>query len=209
MVAVAAPATQRVVIRDVSWGLYELLLAGHLDKSAPRFTFDRGTLEIMSPGRRHERTNRSFARLIWTVGFELGIEIEDVGSMTYKRSSVRRGFEPDSSFYLRLPGRLDSDRDFDPEVDPPPDLVIEIDVSRSSIPKLELFAALQVPEVWLWDGEQVSFFHLRDVEYVSSHHSRLISELTSAIVTEFILSSMNLTDAAWHRSIVEWARTLR
>jgi Uma2 family endonuclease len=51
--------TQRVILRHVSWETYERLLAEHEQSSSPRFTYDGGVLEIMSPSTRHERLNRS------------------------------------------------------------------------------------------------------------------------------------------------------
>jgi Uma2 family endonuclease len=63
MATVASPPEQHVVIR-VAWDTYERILADHLDSSAPRFTYDRGLLEIMTPSSSHERTNRTLALLV-------------------------------------------------------------------------------------------------------------------------------------------------
>ena len=55
------PATQeqRIVLHNVSWETYEHLLADHENASSPRFTYDRGDLEIVSPLSEPEETNRS------------------------------------------------------------------------------------------------------------------------------------------------------
>ncbi len=206
MVAVAALTTQRVVIRDVSWGLYEQLLTGHLDKSAPRFTFDRGTLEIMSPGKSHERDNRALSLIVWIVATEQGIKFDDVESMTYKKATVQRGFEADSTFYL-----LDSDTDRadenDGEEDRPPDLVIEIDDSRSSLLKLDLYASLNISEVWRWDGARAVFYHLETGQYREITRSRMMPVLSPTVAAEFVLSNRSMTKAQWLQSVRDWARS--
>lgn len=201
-------AEQRILLQNIRWETYESLLADDPERSGPRLTYDQGVLELMSPGPEHESVNRTISRVVWTVALELGIEIQDVGGMTYKRATLGRGFQPDSSYYLRSADNKIRARDIDPETDPPPDLVIEIDISRSSIPKLDLFAALRVSEVWRWDGDQVSFHQLSDGKYVAATHSRLIPPLTPELVTGFVTAIESLSNAAWHRSIVDWMRSL-
>jgi hypothetical protein len=49
--------TQRAILRHVSWETYERLLVEHEQSSSPRFTYDGGELEIISPSTRHERLN--------------------------------------------------------------------------------------------------------------------------------------------------------
>ena len=40
-----------------------------------------------------------------------------------------------------------------PMSDPPPDLVVEVEMTRSAIDKLRLFASMGIPEVWRYDGK--------------------------------------------------------
>src|SRR6266849_3514683 len=99
--AIAPPSEQRIVLRNVSWETYERLLADHQDSSAPRFTYDRGTVEIMSPLPEHEEINRALASLVENFAVEWRISFRNLGSTTFKREDMGRGFEPDSCFYLR------------------------------------------------------------------------------------------------------------
>ena len=78
-----------------SWNTYERLLEDHENNSAPRFTYDRGELEIMSPSPEHEAVNRSIALLVGFVAAEMGIDVYDLGSTTFRREDLERGFEPD------------------------------------------------------------------------------------------------------------------
>src|SRR5262245_9963939 len=118
-------AEQRVVLEGISWETYERLLAENNPGRATRFTYSEGALEVVVRSRRHERPNRILAAIAETVAYALRLAIEPVGSMTYKRRSLQKGFEPDSSYYIRNAAELAArEGDIDSEVDPPPDLVI-------------------------------------------------------------------------------------
>src|SRR6266498_147244 len=92
---------QRVVLYDVSWATYEHLLADHLECSSPRFTYDEGTLEIMSPSTDHGEINRNIGSLIDMLAMEWKLNFRTLGSTTFKREDLKRGFEPDSCFYIQ------------------------------------------------------------------------------------------------------------
>src|SRR5437016_2292660 len=106
MATVVSQTEQRVVLYDVSWATYELLLTDHLDSSSPRFTYDRGTLEIMSPSNKHERINRSLALMVEVIAEERQLEWDNHGSTTFRRKDLERGFEPDSCFYFQNAERI-------------------------------------------------------------------------------------------------------
>src|SRR5262245_50322687 len=92
-------ADQRFVIHNVSWRLYETLL-DQLGDHAPRMTYDRGNLELMSPSPSHESFKKLLGRLIETLTCELGIAIRSGGSTTFKRKDLLRGLEPDECYWV-------------------------------------------------------------------------------------------------------------
>ncbi len=94
------PAEQRMVLHGNSRETYERLLADHENSSAPRFTYDRGELEIMVPLPDHERYNRLVQLLVPVAASEMGVGSYSLGSTTFRREDVERGFEPDSCFYI-------------------------------------------------------------------------------------------------------------
>lgn len=199
---------QRIVLHNISWETYEHLLADHENASAPRFTYDRGDLEIMSPMRQHEKINRALASLVEVVGEELEIDFDNSGSTTFKRRDLDRGFEPDSCFYFKNEPAIRDKRSIDLATDPPPDLVIKIDITHSSIDKHNLFAALGVPEVWRYDGEQVVILFLDGDEYISSDRSLALPRVTAADVNHLISVLGASSRMAWLRRVRSWAREL-
>ncbi len=207
MKSVITSAEQRVVLHDVSWEAYERLMADHAEASSPRFFYDRGTLEIMSPSAEHEEANRTLSLLVEVIAEEFGIEVRNLGSTTFKRADLARGFEPDSCFYIANLSKVKGKKEIDLAIDPPPDLVIEIDITRSSIDKMATFAVLGVPEVWRYDGERLTIFGLRTGEYREQPESRALPSVTSADITRFLTESERLGRLDWLRKLREWART--
>lgn len=155
-----SPPEQRVHLTHVSWATYASLLADQTDISVPRMAYNQGALEIVAPSFEHERINRAMASLIDIVCDERAIEFVAAGSMTYKREDIERGFEPDSSYYLQNAARVFSIKRIDESTDPPPDLVIEIDMSSTSMNKLPIYAAMGVPEIWRYENGHITIFRL-------------------------------------------------
>jgi Uma2 family endonuclease len=87
MATVLSPTEQKVIIENVSWQTYEQLLADLADRSAPRLTYDRGTLQIMSPTSRHEELNRNLPLTVTILAAALGLDVRNLGSTTFRRGN--------------------------------------------------------------------------------------------------------------------------
>lgn len=203
---VSSGTGQRVVLHDISWETYESLLADHVDRSALRFAYDQGELEILSPSFVHEQDNRALADIVGVLAEEWDIDIEPAGSTTFKRRDLRKGFEADSCFFFRDPERVRGLTTFDLSSDPPPDLVVEIDVANPSVAKLPIFAKLGVPEVWRLLEGKVHLLRLAEDAYRSVATSGLLPGVTSALLEGFLSERRRLKRSAWLRLVREWAR---
>jgi Uma2 family endonuclease len=180
------PYGATLVLPQVSWDDYELLLSELSDRPHLRITYDCGTLEIMSPLPEHD----AYARFIDAVVVEFceasNLIVEPFGGATWKRRSLAKGAEGDACYYVRNARRIIGKRKIDLDFDPPPDIVVEIDTTRSSLKKLSIYAGLLVPEVWRYDGKKVQIYELRDGNYVESPSSQLLPGFTGALLVEFI-----------------------
>ncbi|MCP9496235.1 MAG: Uma2 family endonuclease [Pyrinomonadaceae bacterium MAG19_C2-C3] len=206
MAVAISPPESGVILENISWDLYEGLLREHSDSASPRFTYNNGVLELMILSQRHEQPNRMLARVVEVAAEELEIDVECLGSMTCRREDMLRGFEPDSCFYIQNLERVFGRDELDFTVDPPPDLVIEIDITHPSLPKFPIFAAFGVPEVWRYDGERVEIFMLNASEYVKAENSLCLSVLTSEALTEFLQSSRLTRPTQWTRELRAWVQ---
>lgn len=192
-------AEQRVVLDPCSWETYERILDEHIDSSSPRFTYADGALEIMSPGPDHEKLSFTVATLVVAVCEELDIDWEALGSTTQRRKPQQKGVEPDSSFYF---GSVDRD----PYTNPP-DLMVEVEISRSALNKLPICATLGVPEVWRCDYSSLTILHLRDGNYEPGERSQFLP-VSAADLTLQIKAREGRKRNAWLRGVREWARGL-
>jgi Uma2 family endonuclease len=205
----AAPLSQSedtVVLRNISWRTYEDLLCDFQDYSAPRLAYDRGVLEIMSPSPEHERYNRAVALLVEVVAEETDLDIETLGSATFKRQDLLRGFEPDSCFYIQNADKIRGKARIDLRSDPPPDLVIEVDITSKSLDKLPICAQLGVPEIWRYDGVTFEILILDGQQYRPSERSLALRLLTAGTISNFIETSKSSKRRAWLRTVREWLR---
>lgn len=206
METIKRPAGQTVILHGVSWQTYESLLADHTDRSAPRFAYDRGELEISSPSPEHEKLNRRIAQLALAVSEEVGIEAEDFGSIAFRREDLERGFEPDSCLYMQNEERIRGKDRIDLAVDPPPDLVIEIDITSPSLDKHPIYARLGVPEVWRYGNGRLAILRLEGTGYVEVSESAVLPPLTGAVISGFVEKVKSMRRTAWLRQVREWAR---
>lgn len=187
-----------MVIRNVSWATYESLLKDLDNSSGPRLAFDRGVLEIMSPHFVHEDVNRTLAAIVEMVLEESGTDFRNSGSTTFKKQDQERGFEPDSSFYIQNVDRVRGKKHLDMDLDPPPDLLIEVDLTHNSLNKFPLYAALSVPEVWRFEDSLEIWIFERD-KYIRSEASHAIPILNEKLVSNLVESSLAEKRPAWLR----------
>ncbi len=154
MSTVQVPAEQRFVLSCIDWPSY-VAFADLLGERHVRVTYRRGVMELMTLSPEHERTKHLLAALVGVVTEEMDIDIAGYGSMTCRREDLEQGFEPDECYWIANEARVRGRDDIDFEVDPPPDLAIEVEVNRSALDRLALYARMGVPEVWRWDGQAV------------------------------------------------------
>lgn len=193
------------MIPNMPWEIFEAL--GASDCAGTRFAYDKGMLEIMSPSIEHEWYHRALGQMVEVITEELDIPRLSAGSTTLKLELEKRGLEPDECFYLTHERQMRGKRDLDLTVDPPPDLAIEVDISRSSIDKLGIYADLGVPELWFYDGESLVVRRLDNGAYIQQERSNAFPFLDIKEVERFVGHVEQSGEIAWIRSFREWVKT--
>jgi Uma2 family endonuclease len=176
---------QRVVFRDITWQGYQQLLGIFGDRRATRITFDRGTLEIAMPLEDHEFSGRLIERLIIILVVELGLMVKTMGSTRLDRADLERGAEPDNAYYIQNQS-LVTGRTVDLATDPPPDLVVEVDITHTDINKPALYASMGIPEFWRYNGQQWYIYQLQVNAYVEVPVSPTFPMLSKEKFYEFL-----------------------
>ncbi|ALF51773.1 hypothetical protein ACX27_01195 [Nostoc piscinale CENA21] len=162
-----------VTIPDVSWSEFEAILAELGHKRRSRVAYIQGTLESMVPLPDHEIPKDLLSDIVKALVKFQGRRYEPFGSTTFKREGIA-GVEPDACFYIQNYQRMIGRRRLEPD-DPPPDLAIQSDVTSKT--KLDAYAAVGVPELWVYDNGTLKIYILRDGIYLVSDYSPLFGEI--------------------------------
>jgi Uma2 family endonuclease len=201
-------AEQRVILSNISWQTFEQLLKELGDNRASRLAYDEGILEIMTPLGRHENNNRFIDDLIRAIADELDLNLKKFGSLTLKRSKKQKGAEPDSCYYLQNEALVRSKQEIDLDNDPPPDLVLEIDITSGSLDKRPIYAAIGVPEFWRYDGNKLQVFVLQQStgDYQQVTQSPTFPWMSLDVIPRFIRQSLVGGETATLRAFRAWVR---
>jgi Uma2 family endonuclease len=207
-VAVRIPSPQRFILDNISWGRYTRLLRLLEDRHL-RLTYDRGVLEIMTLSHEHESDASFLGRLAVTLTEEFDLPIKEGRSTTFRRRRAEKGLEPDNCYWITHEHLVRGKRVIDLRRDPPPDLAIEIDITRSSLDRMGIYAALKVPEVWRYDGRTLKFFRLAGSKYSEIASSGIFSVIKPADLVRFLDMRLHEDENAVIRRFRTWIRELK
>jgi Uma2 family endonuclease len=204
---VVPDAPQRFLLRGVNWQAYEKMLDAIGDRPI-RVTYDRGSLELMSPSPRHEYYNHLLCLFFGVLAEELQMPLRGCPSTTFRRQDLGRGLEPDECYYL---ANALSVRDFeaiDLSVDPPPDLAIEVEITSSCLDRIDIYANLGVPELWRFDGEALQPYRLRpDRAYETCDASPALPFVPLAELVPLLQQGLGTRqEGEWLLSVRAWVR---
>jgi len=180
------PEDAEVIFHGATWEEYEELLDQVGEAAGLRISFNDGTLKVMSLSSEHEKYVRFIERLISTLSLRLRINIVSFGSATMRKRRENKGNEPDACFYVQTAATIGNRIELDFSIDPPPDVVVEVDIHHDSKDNDAIYAALGVPEIWRYDEWAVTIHHLRQGEYVAAETSRALPMLSDRILTEYV-----------------------
>ena len=176
----------RRVLPGVAWHEYMGVLDA-LGGLSIRHTYLNGWLEFMSPLKDHDWIKKLLSRMIESMCWQLKISIQSVGSMTVYKESSAGGLQPDEAYYVQSERKVRCNKKYDPKKDPPPDLAIEVDVTCSSVDRLETYARIGVTEVWRHDGKDLHFLVLgRGGKYRSVKKSTAFAFLRPTDFQQFL-----------------------
>ncbi len=195
---------RRVVFHNITWQGYQQLLSILGEKRASRVTFDRGVLEITMPLEEHEFSGRLIERMIIILVVELGLKIKTMGSTTLDRADLERGAEPDNAYYIQNQP-LVTGRKIDLATDPPPDLVVEVDITHTDINKPALYASMGVPEFWRYNGREWYIYQLQVDRYIEVANSPTFPMVSKAKLYEF-LAVAQTDEVAAEINLRQWVR---
>lgn len=196
---------QKVQLSEISWQTYETLLK-ELSHRRLRLTYNRGNLEIMVPSPDHEFYKEVMGRFVETLAEELEIRIYPLGSTTFKRPELL-GAEPDKCFYIRNLRAVQGKKRLNLNQDPPPDLVVEIDITSSSEIRFPVYAGMGVPEIWRYDGNSFIVYQLQAQKYIPCEESLAFPNLPITEISGFLRQAMSMDYLELVASFRRWVKS--
>jgi Uma2 family endonuclease len=157
------------------------------------------------PSDLHESYKKLLGRIVEALTEAFGLEIYSLGSMTCDREDLARGLEPDQCYYIQNEAAVWGKQNLNLQVDPPPDLAIEIDITSSSLPRFGIYASLGVPEIWHFDGQVVTIHGLEGDRYRLLTSSRAFPLLEVTDLQRFLDLKPSVKENALIRQVREWA----
>jgi Uma2 family endonuclease len=203
----STPGTQKMVLQNVSWQAYVAIGDALLNRPGLRMTYGRGSLEFMTTSHEHEIYKKRLGRLIETLAEECNLRIATAGNMTFRRAELERGLEPDDCFWIAHEELVRARLEWDPKLDPPPDLVIEIEISRSALDRMAIYSALGVPEVWRCDGATLQAHLLQsNGGWQASEYSPTFPKIPLAGIVPFLQPSETVDYLSMIRAFRAWVQ---
>ncbi|EAW39034.1 Uma2 family endonuclease [Lyngbya sp. PCC 8106] len=165
----------KIKVYDINWQEFEGLIDEFGERRDIRIAYYQGTLEIMSPLPEHERSTVVISDLVKVILRVQKQPWESLRSTTLKRKTMAVGVEPDDCFYIKnYQAVIGKDR-LDLDIDPPPDLAIETDVT--SFTEISAYEALKVSEVWIYAQDVLTIHLFQGSQYIESQTSLVFPDL--------------------------------
>ena len=201
------PAGQVLRLSGVTWEQY-VTINDALPPGGALTSYADGELQIMTTSAPHEEFKELIGWLVAALADVRGLFLKPLGNVTLRRGARTRGFEPDDCFYLDM--TRGAFAGLAPEQLPPPELVLEVEISRTVLDRLPIYAAVGVPEVWRCDGTGgVTILHLaggENDEYREADDSRLFPDVTPALLWEALETLPDVAEMAYQRAAAEFFR---
>ncbi|MBX2811548.1 MAG: Uma2 family endonuclease [Myxococcales bacterium] len=169
-----------LVLHDAHWSDYERALELRGQRSVPRISFFEGVLQYITPSIDHELTKSAVHRLIeaWCVKKNIGLTASS--SWTLHNKEAQCGAEPDGGYVFdRGQETLNLQR---------PDVALEVIVTPGGLSPLEIYAHLNVPEIWIYTENRFTIY-LRDPHnpaYKEMAKSHIVPDLDLNLLAQFI-----------------------
>ncbi|MCK5727946.1 MAG: Uma2 family endonuclease [Methylococcales bacterium] len=201
------PQGQQLLLKDISWQMFETI-QDEFEKAGrkSRFSYSKGWLELMSPLAVHEFDKIIISDFVKALLEEQEIEFIDLGSVTLRSKRAKKAVEPDACFYIQHEAKIRGKDKIHLDIDPAPDLAIEIDITYRS--HFDNYEKLGVPELWRFDGQILKIFLLEKGCYQESDISLQFPQLSiKQLIPDYLeqckKNGRNKTMRAFRQMIVE------
>jgi len=199
------PPGHQALIENISWSELEQILAELGEQRSRRISYSNGLLEIMTPLAEHEDNKGFISDFVRIILEELGQEYRNLGSTTFKREDMAQAVEPDECFYIQNEAIVRGKKRINLSIVPPPDLVIEIDITNRT--RFKNYELLGVSELWRYDGTNLEINVLRSGKYVLSDESLQFPQFPiKQVIPQYLEAGQTQGKVATMNEFRSWVR---
>jgi len=202
----AGAGEQYLLLYGISWPQYIAISDALGERGGLRIVYDRGRLEFMTTSPLHERYKVWFGRFFDVLAEEAGVANVPAGQATFRRENIDRGMEPDNCYWIAHEQQMRGVREWQADRDPPPDLALEIEISRTIDSRLEVLAAIAVPEIWSFDSTAIRIRVLRGDHYQFVERSPLFPNVDLTGMVAFFRKTETQDSLTVLREFRAWVR---
>lgn len=196
---------QQMLLQDVSWQQLENILEEMGEKRAARISYSHGWLEVMVPLPEHEKDKENIGDLVKVLLDKLEVDFEPFGSTTLKNEQMRQAVEPNTCFYIQNQAAVIGKNRLDLNIDPPPDLAIEIDITSRT--RFDNYQILGVPELWRYTQKGLEIFLLQEGKYIKSQFSPNLPDIPIVeLVNEYVQQCLTIGRSQAMRNLRNWIK---
>ncbi|MBD2016747.1 Uma2 family endonuclease [Microcoleus sp. FACHB-53] len=202
---IIVPPGHQLLLKNVNWQQFQDILNNLGESRSARLSYSQGTLEIMTPLPEHEDNKVIIGDFVKAILEEMDIEFRSLGSTTFENEAMRQAVEPDDCFYIQKEAKIRGKKRLNLEIDPPPELAIEIDITSRT--KFNNYQELGVTELWRYNGKKLEINILQSGKYVQSGTSLAFPNLPMAdVLHDFVEQSKVRGRNATMKAFRAWVR---
>jgi Uma2 family endonuclease len=199
---------QQLLLKGLDWQKFEAILSELGESRASRLSYSNGVLEIMVPLPEHEKDKEIIGEMVKILLDARNINFEPLGSTTFKNERMNQAVEPDACFYIENYQAVIGKNRLNLEIDPPPDLAIEIDITSRT--HLDNYRLLGVPELWRYTQSGLQIHLLQEGEYIESLISPKFPQIPIVkLINQYVKQSQQLGRSEAIRNFKNWLKENR
>ncbi|XHR80826.1 MAG: Uma2 family endonuclease [Gloeotrichia echinulata GP01] len=179
------------------WQDYQVLSQQLGDRCSPRIKYRRGEILLMAPLLEHGRDASLLGLIVTALLDHLNRTYDSFTPITMSLPQVS-GIEPDYCFYIENWKAVVGKSRIDWLNEPPPDLVIEADVT--SYTNIDDYLPYKVPEVWLLKNKQLLVYRLQGENYILTESNYFPN------VREIVQQCLQIANEQTTSQAIRWLR---
>ncbi|BBD53992.1 hypothetical protein PCC7805_02271 [Planktothrix agardhii] len=197
-----------ILLKNIPWQDLETILFKRQKNGETLLAYDNRTLELITPSLEHQEYREILEEFIIALLDLQNINYRCLGSVLWQRPDLQISLEVDSCFYIQNLSAIEKQLTISLPENPPPDLVLEIDLTQKSLSRRSMYARLGIPEVWRCDQNKLKIYQLQGEDYQQTPRSLVFPEIALESLPQIIKHNIKSGRVSVRREFQKWLITI-